>query len=152
MPQTNEKEIKIKLLKVQETGFYIDSILLESLSGKSLEGFNINFGLQIQPQTQQNILILHLTIEYQFEQNKILVLQTSNSFEIDVLNEIMEFNEKNIVDKKRILPTLLGVAIGTLRGLVVAKTSGTILAEHTIPIINPTELCDHLFKKQSDEV
>lgn len=152
MPQTNEKEIKIKLLKVQETGFYIDSILLESLSGKSLEGFNINFGLQIQPQTQQNILILHLTIEYQFEQNKILVLKTSNSFEIDVLNEIMEFNEKNIVDKKRILPTLLGVAIGTLRGLVVAKTSGTILAEHPIPIINPTELCDHLFKKQSDEV
>lgn len=140
-------EIKIKLLKVEETGFFLNSIVLKSLEENNSEDFNIEFGMQIQPQTEKNILILHLIIKYRHDKERFLELHTANSFEIENLEKLMIFEEKNIIDTHKVMPTLLGIAIGTLRGILVVKTSGTTLSAHPLPIINPTELCNNLFSK-----
>ena len=148
----SKTEIQLRLLKVQETGFFMDSVLLSTIEENKPDLFNIEFGLQVEPKVSQNILNLHLIVRYILTANsqseKVVELQTSNSFEIIDLEKLMSISDSEITDNNSIIPTILGVALGTLRGILVVKTAGTILADFPLPIVNPTELCSSMYAKK----
>lgn len=43
-----------------------------------------------------------------------------------------------------IMPHLISVAIGTMRGILVVKTAGTNLSKYPLPIIDPMQLTQTL--------
>ena len=138
-------EIQLRLIKVQETGFFMDSAMLSTIQETKPDLFNIEFGLKIEPNIEHNTLNFHVIVRYLLSNNgksdKVLELETSNIFEILDLPNLMKINGSEITDSNGIIPTLLGVALGTLRGILVVKTAGTLLAVSPLPIVNATELC-----------
>lgn len=151
MMETPQKtEIQLRLLKVQETGYLINSGVLDTISKIDASKIAIEFGVRLDFKKERDQLVLHLSIKYAYPiENKmksVVELTTANHFEIKGLKEIIEVKEDEFKDSKGILPTLLGVAIGTIRGILVVKTSGTILTDFPLPIMNPTELCLNIKK------
>ena len=107
-------EIQLRLLKVQETGFFMDSVLISSITENKPDLFNIEFGLNIVPDVNKNTLNLHLIVRYLLSDGtKVIELTTSNNFEILHLQDLMSINDSDITDNNGIIPTILGVALGT---------------------------------------
>ncbi len=146
-----EREIELRLVKVQETGFYMNSSLLEKNDELKLNNLSIKFGINLIPDLSQNKLDLKVIVRYLLDDNeekKVLELETSNIFEILNIKDIVTIREDMIIDTSGITPTLVGVAIGTLRGILFTKTVGTALSEYPLPIINPVLLCNALLKEK----
>ena len=138
-------EIQLRLIKVQETGFFMDTAKLSSINKTDHELFNIEIGLQIIPDLTNEIIDLQLIVRYLLNEHavniKVVELQTSNLFKIFNLSNVLSITDKDLTDENNVIPTLVGIALGTLRGILVVKAAGTILSEYPIPIVSPTDLC-----------
>ena len=147
---TSNIEIQLRLIKVQETGFFMDTAKLSSITNTDPELFNIEIGLQVLPDLTKDVLDLQLIVRYLLREDseniKVVELQTSNFFKIFNLSNVLSITDKELTDKNNVIPTLVGIALGTLRGILVVKTVGTILSEYPIPIVNPTDLCKGIHK------
>lgn len=144
------KEIKVKLLKIQETVFFIDSPLLKDIDNvTSHRNFDVEIGFNLPKSNEGNAFELKTIVRYfhLLEQNpedkdikpirkKALELETSNLFEFDDLEKYLTFKDDTIDDNSGIIPILLSVSIGAMRGILVTKTAGTCLSNHPLPIIN----------------
>ncbi len=144
------KEIKVKLLRIQETGFSIDSPLLEDIDNTaSHRNFDVEIGFNLPKSNEGNIVELKTIVRYfhLLEQDsedenikpirkKALELETSNLFEFDDLEKYLTFKNDSIEDNSGVIPILLSVSIGAMRGILVTKTAGTCLSNHPLPIIN----------------
>ena len=145
-------EVQFQYAKIQEVGCSFDSSVLPSLEDFDYKKLNIEFGFKLELEEKENILILGLLVKYFYdgnnEQNKVLELITENHFRIIDLPKIIEVKENNeFLDKANILPTLIGLSISTLRGMLFIKTAGTVLANPPLPVINPTEILQSLITK-----
>jgi hypothetical protein len=142
------KQVELKLVKIKETSFYLNTEELNSIANFDINNMKIEFGFKVDLQAENNLFILHLIVKfvYPLESStlKIVELSTANIFEIKSINEFVFVSDNQFEDKAGILPTLLGMAIGTLRGILVAKTAGTLLDDYPLPIVNPTELCNSM--------
>lgn len=147
---TSSMEIQLRLIKVQETGFFMDTAKLSSITNTDPELFNIEIGLQVLPDLTKDLLDLQLIVRYLLHEDsknvKVVELQTSNIFKIFNLSNVLSITDKELTDKNNVIPTLVGIALGTLRGILVVKAAGTILNEYPIPIVNPTDLCKGIHK------
>lgn len=147
---TSSMEIQLRLIKVQETGFFMDTAKLSSITNTDPELFNIEIGLQVLPDLTKDLLDLQLIVRYLLHEDsknvKVVELQTSNIFKIFNLSNVLTITDKELTDKNNVIPTLVGIALGTLRGILVVKAAGTILNEYPIPIVNPTDLCKGIHK------
>lgn len=147
---TSNMEIQLRLIKVQETGFFMDTAKLSSITSTDPELFNIEIGLQVLPDLTKDLLDLQLIVRYLLHEDseniKVVELQTSNLFKIFNLSNVLSITDKELTDKNNVIPTLVGIALGTLRGILVVKAAGTILNEYPIPIVNPTDLCKGIHK------
>lgn len=144
-------EIRVKLKKIQETAFFIDSVLLNDINEESMDkNFDIEIGYNLHKHDEQNKIELNAVARYfhfckENTENeninpikkKILEIETSNLFEFDDLHKYLTFKEDNkLVDSSGTLPLLLSISIGALRGILVTKTVGTSLTNYPLPIIN----------------
>ena len=48
--------------------------------------------------------------------------------------------EEEITDQAGIIPLLLDIATNTIRGVMVAKTAGTVLIDYPLPLVNMKDL------------
>lgn len=148
---TTKRKIEIRLLKVQEVGFYMDSSLYVAEESIKPDDLNISFGLRLAPDIQHNLLELNVIVIYRIngkEGRKILEISSLNIFEIKKIKDLLIVNEEAIEDISGIIPTLVGVAVGTIRGMLVNKTAGTPLDKYPLPMVNPETLCENILRKQ----
>lgn len=146
-----KRKIEIRLLKVQEISFYVDSSLYVRKESIKPDDLNISFGLKLTPDIQHDLLELYVVATYnanEKEGEKILEIESLNTFEIKDIKDLLIVNEGAIEDKSGIIPTLVGVAIGTIRGMLVAKTAGTPLDKYPLPMVNPETLCENILRKR----
>lgn len=159
-----KKEVKVKLLEIQETAFFIDSPLLRGIDDTASRGnFKVRVGFHLPEKDKGNIFELKTIVRYYHllekkskkeEKNtnihpikiKVLELVTSNFFEFDDLGKYLTFKNDTIADNSSIIPFLLNVAVGAMRGILVIKTAGTCLSNHPLPIMNMD-----VFTKSSDD-
>ncbi|MGN0236041.1 MAG: hypothetical protein ACI4BD_07020 [Paludibacteraceae bacterium] len=85
-----------------------------------------------------NMLVLLLSILCKDGENKILSYTTEWSFEFDNINDVFEFTEDTTTDKVGILPKLVNIAFGGLRGMLSLDTQGAVM----LPYINEEDLID----------
>ncbi len=148
MEATEIKKISIRLLKVLENSFYIDLTPLKTLDEINPESikYELGFKLDINEENNRFDLFLNIQYVYQDKNTKILEVETINSFEIEDIKNQIERNGDQLTDKSGFLPTIMGVGLGTIRGVIVAKTAGTILVDYPLPIINPTDILNNIKK------
>ena len=66
------------------------------------------------------------------------MLESIYRFEFDVLDikQFITINKDDSITISHIMPHLLSVAVGTMRGILVVKTAGTNLAKFRLPMID----------------
>ncbi len=143
--EATKTQIQARLQKVREIGFRMDFELLNSIPDLDINKIRIQFGFQVEQSTEENIFILNVQVVYAYPINKdekVLVdLKTTNHYEIQDLQSLVKYSKGEFQDITGLLPTLLGISIGTLRGILLVKTTGTILADFPLPVVNATDLC-----------
>ncbi len=146
----DNKEIRVRISKIYETSFFIDLPLLKSDDIEtSRANFEVEVGFNLPDNVEGNTFEIKTVVRYHHLpkhdgedqainpiRKKVLELSTSNLFEFDDLKEYFSFEEGGLEDKFDVLPILLNVSIGSLRGYLVAKTIGTCLSDYPLPLIN----------------
>lgn len=144
---SNGKNIELKLQNIKESYVFIDSEVLTSPDFK-IKDTKIEMGFKPDIETDNNIFTLHLSVIYKIADIKIVEITTASSFYVKDLKKVIKLEEnKKFQDKLGLVPTLLGITIGTMRGILFVKTVGTKLSEYPLPLINPTDLCEHFKEK-----
>jgi len=152
MDKSKNKEVNIQLLKVIEIESFLNFDALNSIKDFNVDHMELEIEMNIDVREEVDQVILAMMIKYYYpsENTKVelLILKTSNVFQVVDVKEFFSKYTTNVVDKFGILPNLLSVALGTLRGIIVVRTVGTILENHPLPMLNPVELCRNLEKNQ----
>lgn len=139
------KNIQMRLLSVEEKKFKsdLDEDLADVINDNNLK-FNIGYSLL--PYQNNNSVVVEIAVKYLFNERELLFLIASLTFKFPEFNEIFEIKDDQILEKVTIIPTMINVAIGTLRGMTASKTSGTFLRNFPLPLIDPNSL----LKKQNN--
>ena len=72
----------------------------------------------------------------------VTVLESVSAFSFEVLDlkNFIEKDDSGNMHVSSIVPHLINVAVGTMRGILLIKTSGTKLAGYPLPLVNVEEL------------
>lgn len=139
MSNESETNIQIRLIQVEEKSFKYDlsEVLLTTFDENNLK---INIGYKLLPDLNANIIAVEITAKYLYSDSELIEYTSSLTFKSPNLSDIIEITDNKIIEKTVIIPTLLNVAIGTLRGMLAIKTTGTILKDFPLPLIDPNSL------------
>lgn len=151
MKEKNEN-IQMRLASVHEVSFMMSPARIGE--EVNLDSLQVGFSSQVEPDVENDRFVLILSTRYELEGNGLesdesegeIVLESVCRFVFEVRNlrRLVTFNEDGSVTINDIMPLLLSVAVGTMRGILVVKTAGTRLAERPLPMIDIDELTDRL--------
>ena len=132
---TDKRAIQFRLDRIEE--------LTYSISGNSAEIINQdNLGVQFLVQTflnkEANLVKLKVGAKYNLAETTILNLELLFVFNIDNMERFVNIDTENkqLKFNADLIPTFINVAIGTMRGIIVAKTAGTSLAKYPLPMLD----------------
>ena len=134
--------IQMRLTSVNEVSFMMSpgKITEEVLP----ENIKLGFSSQIQPEVENNKIALIFGIKYELEGDKVLECVYRFEFEVSGLAQFITIEDNDGITITYIMPHLISVAIGTMRGILVVKTAGTNLSKYPLPIIDPMQLTQTL--------
>lgn len=108
------------------------------------DAIQIGFSSQIYPDVENNIFNLVFGTRYEFEGKVVLESLYKFEFEVKNLSQFIVFNDDQSITVNHLMPHCLSVAIGTMRGILVAKTAGTVLSKFPLPMIDANQLSANL--------
>lgn len=142
----NNINIQMRLTSVSEVSFMMSpSRFANDVSPESIQ---LGFSNQIQPDVDNDKIALLFGTRY--ELNGEIVLECVYRFEFEVINlaQFIKVHNNNSITVTHIMPHLLSVAIGTMRGILVVKTAGTNFSKFPLPMIDPNQLNANLSNHQ----
>lgn len=134
---TEDIRIQMKLLSVEEVRF----VMLPDEINDNLKSDDILLGFsnEVITDIDNDIITLVFGIQYESERKKVLESVCRISFNVNNLTQFIVNDGKNSMIT-HIMPHLLNVVVGTMRGILVARTAGTILSKYPLPMINVEQL------------
>lgn len=107
---------------------------------KTNEDVNLKIGLQFG--SNKNDKLLSVKVSVQFEQNSVpfIIMEASCFFHIEPTDWEMLIVENGLLIPKVFITHLTLLTVGTLRGVLHAKTEGTNFNGFVLPTVNVTEL------------
>lgn len=130
--------IQMRLASVNEVSFMMSpSKLGDDVNPESVQ---IGFSSQIQPDIANNLFTLVFGVRYELESETILESIYEFAFEVKDLKQYIIFNDNQSITINHIMPHLLSVAVGTMRGILVVKTAGTSFSKYPLPLIDANQL------------
>jgi len=137
------KEVNIRLKKIQDHKFYYN-LEFECDSEKlDEEKFpcDVEIKYHISHDLEEDLFNINLLICY--KKDKTLILEAENRFVFCIKN-LKDFinvrNDTTISLNVDFLPTLINVAIGTMRGIIYSRTGSSSLSDFPLPLISMNEL------------
>lgn len=143
----NNVTMEVRLVRIKESSFNLQA---DHKTEKILQVKDLQVGININtiPFLLNNQIKLRITIDYHYIDNTILVEPLFYSMEIwfDVkdLANFVEEKRENVLIKHELLSMLLGVSIGTIRGMMAHRCKNTVFENYPLPIINVTHLMANL--------
>lgn len=134
--------IQMRLASVSEVSFMMSQGELGD--NVNPDAIQIGFSSQIYPDVENNIFNLVFGTRYEFEGKVVLESLYKFEFEVKNLSQFIVFNDDQSITVNHLMPHCLSVAIGTMRGILVAKTAGTILSKFPLPMIDANQLSANL--------
>lgn len=124
----------LKSIKEIEFFFDQDAQKLNSIQDNQLE---LNFGQGFIP-GEKDVFTYIFGVAFLFEGRRLLETRLAFEFEIkEDKSQNVVFDGDTVIVDDTVMPLILNVCIGTLRGVLVAKTAGTKLADFPLPIVDP---------------
>ena len=134
--------IQMRLASVSEVSFMMSPGELGD--NVNPDAIQIGFSSQINPDVENNIFNLVFGTRYEFEGKVVLESLYKFEFEVKNLSQFIVFNDDQSITVNHLMPHCLSVATGTMRGILVAKTAGTILSKFPLPMIDANQLSANL--------
>lgn len=133
-----ELNIQMKLVSVNEVSF----MMAQSKVGEDFDPATMQMGFtsQVQPDVEKDIFALVFGVRYDVAGETVLESIYKFVFEVKDLKQFVVFNDDKSVTVNHIMPHLLNVAVGTMRGILVVKTAGTVLSKFPLPMIDVARL------------
>lgn len=146
MEDNRRKEIQMRLLSVDEVRFLMS---LEKLGDKpNPDTIQIGFSSNVDVDIKNNRFALIFGIRYVVKEDVILECIYKFSFDVVDLAKYISYDENKTMSIKYLMPHFLNVAVGTMRGILVVRTAGTVLSTLPLPMIDIDELGKNLSTKQ----
>lgn len=89
---------------------------------------------------ENNLISVAFGAKYTYDGEELLQCIYSFDFNVVDLKNYVKFGDNKTVTVNLIMPYLIDVALGTLRGIILTKTYGTPLYSFPLPIINVEQL------------
>ena len=141
MQMSTTENIQMRLLSVNEVSFSMDlSNVDENINPDDLQ---IGFANQIIPDIEKNTISIIFGVQYVYETKKVLDCIYKFSFEVMDLSRFVVVDGDNITISY-IMPHFLSVIIGTMRGILVVRTAGTLFAKYPLPMFDVNALNNSL--------
>ena len=133
-----KKNIPIRLLSVEQKAFRMDSSVLSPDSHDALFGFNYSFS----PNAEKDTLAVFFEVVMYTpdDMQELLMMDAVHTFKIDNLPGFISHDSAGQARLSGIIKPILDVIVGTTRGLLIAKTSGTPLSQFVLPLIDITRI------------
>lgn len=96
--------------------------------------------LNILPDIGRNIIELIVGVVYHTNSEDLLTYEIKSTFEVGEMEAVVCVRDYSVSVAPELLSILVGVSIGTLRGMLVLKSADSFFANYPLPIINITEL------------
>lgn len=129
-----DNKIQVRLESVSEVKFMLN--LDETLLAKSEpNGPNIGFAQAISVNKEESTITLIFGVQYAVEKTPLLECRYAFIFKVNPMDAVVKI-ENNKIEIKELMPHFISVAIGTIRGIIVAKTAGTSLAKYPLPMLD----------------
>ena len=140
------KEIQMRLLSVDEVRFLMS---LDKLGDKpNPDSIQIGFSSNVDVDVKNNRFVLIFGIRYVVAEDVILECIYRFVFDVVDLAEYISYDEDKTMSIQHLMPHFLNVAVGTMRGILVVKTAGTVLSTLPLPMIDINELGLNLSAKK----
>jgi hypothetical protein len=133
----NNIGFKIINLKIEQWA------LFEEHYDSKNENIAINTNVQIKINDKNNQIGIFLTIQIEQNNQMLIKAQTSNHFEIENTKWDALKNENTIIVPKDFAAHLAMISVGTMRGVLVAKTEQTTLAKLILPTLNVQKMFEN---------
>ena len=84
------------------------------------------------------MITLIFGVQYAVEKTPLLECRYAFTFNVNPIDAVVkiEKDKKDKIEIKELMPHFINVAIGTMRGIIVAKTAGTSLAKYPLPMLD----------------
>lgn len=130
----------MRLLSVVETRFIIDDSRFQE-NNQAPEDMKICFSYNLNPDPENDKILLTFGVRYNIADD-VTVLESVSAFSFEVLDlkNFIEKDDSGNISVSSIVPHLINVAVGTMRGILLIKTAGTKLAMYPLPLVNVEEL------------
>ena len=128
------KKIQMRLKSIDEVDFKMSPGKIGS--DVDVEAVKIGFSSQIQPNTDNDSIAILFGIRFELDGEEILESIYRFEFEVPGIKQFITINKDNSITISHIMPHLLSVAVGTMRGILVVKTAGTNLTKFHLPMID----------------
>jgi hypothetical protein len=134
----NKDQIGFGLRKITTEQFAI----IESAYDKTNQNIQIRNGLRFGFNLEQRVITVLLSVQFNQDNGPFLLLEIGCLFEINSEHWHVLYNEetKDIILPIALARHLVVIAMGTLRGVLYAKTENTPFNMFLLPTINVTEL------------
>lgn len=143
MAQNNK--VQMKLESVTEEKFLMSpSSLNDNIDAKKVQ---LGFLNQVFPDIENDKMVINFGARYVYKDEVVLESIYKYTFSVEDLKKYVSFHEDNGVTVDHIMPHFLSVAVGTMRGILVVRTAGTVFSKYPIPMIDIAQLTDSLSTK-----
>lgn len=147
--EENNKEIQMRLVAVDEVRFMMSP---DKLGDKpNPDNIQIGFFNHVETDIEKNILYLIFGIRYVIKEDVIMECVYKFSFDVLDLSQYVSHADDKSITIKYLIPHCLNVAVGTMRGILVVKTAGSVLSSLPLPMINVEELYNNLSANQGKQ-
>ena len=138
--QPQKDKFSMRLLSVVETRFIIDDSRFQE-NNPDPEDMKICFSYNLNLDPENDKILLTFGVRYNIADD-VTVLESVSAFSFEVLDlkNFIEKDDSGNMHVSSIVPHLINVAVGTMRGILLIKTSGTKLAGYPLPLVNVEEL------------
>lgn len=140
--ENKKLNIQMRLISVSEMKFYMDQSIISNIENPNM--IQLGFQNVVFPDIQTNTIAINFGVQYSYNNEVALESIYKFSFYVENLNNYVDLQDDGKFIVKNIMPHMLSVAAGTMRGILVVKTIGTELSKYPLPMINIMELNDKL--------
>ena len=147
-----EQDIRIRfgIKSLEEQKFELSSSIPESLDGDKLE---VRYLIETEILRSQEKVKVTTGVKYSMEDQSLCELIVSAVFGVEPFSDIIVIDDKKktVSFTKEVIPTLLNITFGTLRGALFEKTKDSPLVVFPLPPISIPELVEmNRFRIEND--
>ncbi len=105
---------------------------------------NVDMNVRVVPDMEHSLVSLVVTCSYVavigLIRTRVLACTVVSTFEIEDLAAHVTLQGEEVLVGGKLMTTMLGIAVGALRGVVAVKTADTVLRYRPLPVVDLTAL------------